>query len=293
MNICKLLLTLIITVLFTACGVKSAPVADESFFIPYPKEVALASQDGGILVKNDSDTFTVLVEVRENTNNLARQDEFRRLTLISPNQSYLDKYVEDGKVYSYRFYNYYELHNTFSYPLTKQITYKAPVRLNGLTYEERNYSLCIKADLNDKTEFASININGRNVGLLEDIEQCFALPNTAIIELLILPYDKNGIQGTPYIRTIERDVTKILLPPQNVRVIRHNDRIVISWDESLSSGAEYALYVMEDNERNLVNKTNITVESYRAEDINRCIDFEISSIKDDNESPSVKVTSCP
>ncbi len=293
MKTCKLLIILTFIALLAGCGVKADPAPSEAFFIPYPKEVSLSSADGGVLISNGSDTFPILVEVRKNTENMTNQDKFTRLTLVSPSQTFIDKDVTDGGSYSYRFSNYYTEYDTYSYPATKTITYKAPVQLRSLSFFEHDYNLCITAELNDQTEFAVLNMNGKDVGLLEGREQCVALPNVATIELLIIPYDKLGLQGTPHKETYVRDTGKILLPPQNVKLIRHNDRIVFSWDASLSNDAEYALYIVDNETTTLLRKTNITVESYKSDDLNRCIDFQLSSIRNGEESPRIDITSCP
>ena len=234
---------LIILCLFLwACGIKSAPIPKSSLNIPYPDTVKVSVTDEGVLIENLSDKYTMFAERSEYSRNLMLVDVYKRLSLISPNTSYLDKNVEQSVTYIYRFKNFYTEYNTFSPAVSRTIKYYVPVTIKNVSLNLFRKEICITTNASSAVKNISVNINGKDMGGISSGQECFELPNTLTINLLLIPYDFEDNPGVAYTETIKRDEDTVLLPPQNAKALRQGKTIIISWDKG-AAGDVYNVYL--------------------------------------------------
>lgn len=294
MKIFKTQLALLAVLLWVwACGIKSPPIPKDSLNIPFPINVGLTLDEKGVIVANNEDNYTVLVEKAINEDTLFSNRMFKRVSMIKPDSTYLDEDVQEGLTYTYRFKNYDSHYNTFSGATTKTIKYSAPVTLGETNISQYENTVCISTALNTVTDYAVVNINGRNIGKIEkDGSACFDLPETLVVNIMVLPYDFNGNSGVPYKTTINRNAELVLLPPQNIRALRNNNSVVLTWDKAANVDS-YNIYIKEKSGLKLVGSTDITLYQHSIGKNQKCIDFEMSSVRGTQESGKVKITSCP
>lgn len=276
-----------------SCGIKSPPIPKSSLKIPYPDAVRASVKDDGILIENLNQKYTMLVERSEISKNFATGDIFKRLSFVSPGNSYLDKNVKRDVSYIYRFRNFYPEYNTYSPAVTRTLKYYVPVSVKNVKISQENRKICIKADLSAATNYISVNINGKEAGNIKLGSECFDLPNSLVVGILLIPYDFEGNPGTPYNENIKQNETMVLLPPQNAKAMREGTNVILSWDKA-GKVDEFLIYVRDEQKKlKLLEKTNITIYKYKNADNKDCSEFEISALRDGNESDRIKISSCP
>lgn len=284
----------LVLVLFSAsCGIKSAPIPKSSLNIPYPDAIRVSVRDNGILLENMNDKYTTLAERSDSVREVFMGDLYKRLSFISPRNSYLDSGVKPGVTYIYRFKNFYPEYNTYSPAVTKTIKYYIPVSIKNIKIVLEEKRICINAELSKSTNYISVNLNGKEVGNIKLGQECFALPNSLLLNALLIPYDFDGNPGTPYQETIKRDENMVLLPPQNAKALRQNNDVILSWDKG-GIKDEFLLYIRgQDGKLKQLTKTNITIYKYLGADDKKCEEFEISALRGEKESDRIKISSCP
>lgn len=293
MKIYKVVLLLLFFGVINGCGVKAPPIPKDAINIPIPVKVNVSINDEGILVSNEQDNISVVVERAVIEENILYRKTYKRLTLIPPNKTFLDKSVIDGESYTYRFKNYNAEFKTFSSPTIRNVTYNMPIKVSSVKTTEKNDTVCLDIKLNDATKYADIIINSKNVDrITKSKKRCYPLPSSLSISIIVLPYDDDEITGIAYETTITRDSKKVLLPPQNVKAFRDDTSVVLSWDTN-KDVEEYNIYVKENDKFKLVSTTSVTLFKYNVDDNENCIEFELSSINRKKESSKIQVTSCP
>lgn len=293
MKIYKVVLLLLFIGVINGCGVKAPPIPKDSINIPIPVKVNVSINDEGILVSNEQDNISVVVERAIVEENIFYRKIYKRIALIQPNKTYLDKSVVDGMSYTYRFKNYNAEYKTFSSPTVRNITYNMPIKISSVKTTEKDDTVCLNIKLNDATKYADIIINSKNVDRINKSKnKCYPLPSSLNISIIVLPYDDEEITGIAYETTIIRDSKKVLLPPQNIKAYRDDTSVVLSWDTNKNVD-EYNIYVKENDKFKLVGTTSVTLFKYNIDDDQNCVDFELSSVSKNRESSKIQVTSCP
>lgn len=293
MKIYKLCILIFAIAAGLSCGIKSPPIPKSSLNIPYPDAIRVTVKDDGILIENLNQKYTMLAERSEISKNFASGDIFKRLSFVSPNSSYLDKNVKRDVSYIYRFRNFYPEYNTYSPAVTRTLKYYVPVSVKNVIISQEDRKICIKADLSAATNYISVNINGKEAGNIKLGSECFDLPNSLVVGILLIPYDFEGNPGTPYNENIKQNETMVLLPPQNAKALREGANIILSWDKA-GKIDDFLIYVRdEQNQLRLLEKTNITIYKYLNASKENCSEFEISASRDGKESDRIKISSCP
>lgn len=293
MKIFKQTVILIFMLVFASCGIKSAPIPKSSLNIPYPDAIKISVRDNGILIENMSDKYTTLAERSDYVREVFMGDLYKRLSFVSPRNSYLDKDVKPGVSYIYRFKNFYPEYNTYSPAVTKTIKYYVPVTIKNVKIEQEEKRLCINAELSSSTNYISVNINGKEIGNIKMGQECFSLPNSLLVNVLLIPYDFDGNPGTPYQETIKRDENMVLLPPQNAKALRQASDVILSWDKGAATD-KFIVYIKDSGgQLKELAKTDITIYKFLGADSVKCEEFEISSLRGDKESERIKISSCP
>lgn len=290
MKIYKLLFVFFFII--NGCGIKAPPIPKDSLNIPYPTDVNVSITNDGVLISNNQDIMLV-VEKSKIDNNALNRRYYKRLTLISPKNTYIDEEVVDGTTYTYRFKNYSTEYNTFSTPAVRTITYNTPIKIKDVKIEQKNNSVCLNIKLNETTKYADIMINSKVVSKInKNGESCYNLPLSAQVSIIILPYDKNENAGIPYETTITQNNKDFILPPQNVKALRETSSVVLSWDK-VDNAESYNIYINNENIPQLIDNTTITLYKYNLKNNENCIDFLLSTVKGRKESNKIQVTSCP
>ncbi len=292
MKIYNSLLILIFLFTVIGCGIKAPPIPKDSLNIPYPTNISISITNDGVLISNNQDIMLVVEKSKINNNALNRRD-YKRLTLISPKNTYTDDDVVDGATYTYRFKNYSTEYNTFSTPAVKTITYNTPIKIKDIKIEQKNNSICLDIKLNETTKYADIMINSKIVDKIDkNNKSCYNLPSSAQVSIMILPYDKNENAGIPYETTITQDNKDFILPPQNVKALRDVSSIILSWDK-VDNADSYNIYLNNKDKQQLISNTTVTLYKYNLKNDENCIDFLLSTVKGNKESNKIQVTSCP
>jgi len=291
MKIVRLISFSLIAICLITCGKKSDPIPKDALFIPSPEGVDINLTDQGIVIKNISDNYTLFVDKILIANSLFPKFRYERVALILPTNEYLDIDVNLGMEYLYRFYNYYPEYQTFSRPITRTIRYHIPVKINDVNIELSGDSLCILTSLMSNIDYVDISINGKSVNKYRSGRYCVNLPPTIIVDITMLPYDKEGYSGIPYTKKFERDPEESIFPPQNIKVIQNNDQIILSWDRMKSINS-YNIYRIIDDNYKLLMKTEATLYSFIRTGNEDCLDFAIKSVRYGIESEPTIVSVC-
>lgn len=278
--------------LLTACGIKSAPIAKDTLNIPVPDAVILSLQDDGVLIRNNNPNYQILAERALQNSGIFTQDSFERVSLIAPNSQFVDTDVEIGGKYIYRFKNYNERYNTFSRGSTKNIVYSPPVSLSDVVIKQYSDSACVITKSSNVVDYSQVIVNGRDAGNIYEGMLCFDLPNSLVVNIMLIPYDFSGNAGIPYEERLKRDEVTTLLPPQNAKALREGGTVILTWDDAKDIDS-VAIYIRNGKAIRLLQKTDITLFKYTIPSAKACVDFELASIRDNFESDRVKITSCP
>ena len=293
MKIFKLLWLFATIIAITACGLKSDVVPKSSLDLPYPTNIDYAINSEGVYIYNGSDNYTLFVEKAEEGIGFINLASYRRVASINPKQVYVDTDVINNRTYKYRFRNYHGIVKTYSPATVRRIRYYKPIKhdIINATYERNK--VCLYLGLSDRVDRTEVKVNGVNVGTAKNgIKNCFSdFPNTtANLMITAIPYDKDNNTGVPYRTTIKRNTATLNLPPQNIKVRRNGNDIVITWDKEKDE-PNYNVYIVENGKDKLQKQIDIELFRYTAK-TDKCIEFKISSVRKGRESKRISVSAC-
>ncbi|HIZ90311.1 MAG: hypothetical protein MSA07_11630 [Mucispirillum sp.] len=294
MTIYKYTALLITVFMLYACGLKSNPVPKGTLDIPYPTAIDYAINSDGVAIYNGSDNYTLFVEKADESIGFFNLAGFKRVVLINPKQTYTDTDVVNNRVYKYRFRHYYGKVKTYSPALMKTIKYYSPIKhsIIKITYE-RNKRVCVYPGLSDIVANTSVTINGTKMGEAKNgIKTCFDdLPvNSATLSVVAIPYDYDNNTGIPYRQDFKRDTSKLNLPPQNIVVRRNGRDIILTWDKE-KNNPKYNIYITTDGKDKFIQQVDVELFRYKATD-NKCVDFKLTTIRNNKESKKMSVSAC-
>lgn len=294
MTIYKYTALLITVFMLYACGLKSNPVPKGTLDIPYPTAIDYAINSDGVAIYNGSDNYTLFVEKADESIGFFNLAGFKRVVLINPKQTYTDTDVVNNRVYKYRFRHYYGKVKTYSPALMKTIKYYSPIKhsIIKITYE-RNKRVCVYPGLSDIVANTSVTINGTKMGEAKNgIKTCFDdLPvNSATLSVVAIPYDYDNNTGIPYMQDFKRDTSKLNLPPQNIVVRRNGRDIILTWDKE-KNNPKYNIYITTDGKDKFIQQVDVELFRYKATD-NKCVDFKLTTIRNNKESKKMSVSAC-
>lgn len=277
-----------------ACGLKSDPVPKGKLDIPYPTSIDYAINSDGISIYNGSDNYTLFVEKADESIGFFNLAGFKRVALINPKQTFLDTDVVNNRIYKYRFRHYNGNIKTYSPALMKTIKYYSPIKYNNIaiTYEKNN-QICVHPGLSDIISTTDVTINGTKMGKAKNgFKTCFdELPiNSATISVMAIPYDNDNNTGIPYRQDFKRDTTTLNLPPQNILIHRNGNDIILTWDKEKNS-PKYNIYITENGNDKFIKQVDVELFRYKAQN-NQCVDFKLTTIRDNKESKKISVSAC-
>lgn len=294
MTIYKYTALFITVFMFYACGLKSEPVPKGKLDIPYPSAIDYAVNSDGVAIYNGSDNYTLFVEKADESIGFFNLAGFKRVALINPKQTYTDTDVVNNRVYKYRFRHYYGKVKTYSPALVKTIKYYSPIKHSviSITYEN-NRRICVSPGLSDVVANTVVTINGTKAGNAKNgIKTCFnELPlNSATLSVMAIPYDYDNNTGIPYQKKFKLDTDKLNLPPQNVVVHRNGNDIVLTWDKE-KNNPKYNVYITTNGKDKFIQQVDVELFRYSAKD-NKCVDFKLTTIRNEKESKKISVSAC-
>lgn len=294
MKIFKLLWFSAIILIITACGLKSDVVPKGSLDIPYPSNIDYAINSEGISIYNGSDNFTLFVERAEEGIGFINLASYKRVALINPKDVYVDTDVVNNRTYKYRFRHYHGIIKTYSPALVRTIRYYKPIKHDIIKASYERNKVCLYLGLSDRVNRTEVNVNGVKIGTAKNgIKNCYSdFPNTsANLVITAIPYDKDNNTGIPYKTTITRNTASLNLPPQNIKVRRNANDIVITWDKEKSAPVVYNVYIVTNGKDKLYQKLDIELFRYTAK-TDDCVEFKISSVRKGKESKKIAVSAC-
>jgi hypothetical protein len=134
------------------------------------------------------------------------------------------------------------------------------------------------------TASVEVKINGQIVQA--DARSCYPIPLSSKILFSALPYSESGTPGIAYSETITITSEQALLPPQNLRIIRRQTNITLSWDNVRGAIG----YIVEVNGK--ANQLIETVYSHYAP-AGGCVQFKLYTRFSRGTSPALNAESCP
>ncbi|MDR2870534.1 MAG: hypothetical protein LBV04_08795, partial [Deferribacteraceae bacterium] len=111
------------------------------------------------------------------------------------------------------------------------------------------------------------------------------LPAVSEIILLMVPYSDSDTQGIAYSESISRDLAQVLLPPQNIVILRRNEQITLSWD-AIPNASGYKIYT---NRGVIQTASTLYSVPIGAEE---CTQLQLSTVRGGKESQTVELESC-
>ena len=107
---------------------------------------------------------------------------------------------------------------------------------------------------------------------------------------MAIPYDYDNNTGIPYQKKFKLDTDKLNLPPQNVVVHRNGNDIVLTWDKE-KNNPKYNVYITTNGKDKFIQQVDVELFRYSAKD-NKCVDFKLTTIRNEKESKKISVSAC-
>jgi hypothetical protein len=280
----RAILALCVLLMSAACGLKADPRSKAALDIPMPT-FAISINESGVNIRNTSGLM-LMVERAESEIGDLTPPAYDDIALLESGQSFADSDSEFGKRYIYRFRSYDRNYNAYSASVTRVVSYRAAVRLDNVTWTLEPDSICISAEPTAGVARTQVIVNGNDVGAYGEANSCYPLPAVSNIVLLMVPYSDSDTPGNAFSASITRDLAEVLLPPQNIVILRRTGQITLSWD-AIPNVSGYRVYTGGG-----VRNTESTLVMLPASDTG-CTTTELSTMRGGEESPRITVESCP
>jgi hypothetical protein len=279
----KSILILCAFAFFTACGKKADPIPKDALNIPPPLWISVALSEDGVLISNPSE-HTVLAERAISEIGDLSFPQYERVARINPKSEFLDNSTEQDTRYIYRFATLHKRYDVNSEYVAKVVSYRGRVAIDRVRHSIRGGLLCVSMDTTRSVSTVEVKINGQPAEA--DARSCYPIPLTSKILFSAVPYSESGTPGIAYSETITITSQQLLLPPQNLRIIRRESNITLSWD-----GVDNAVgYIVEADGKAV--RISETVYSYRVTG-NACVQFKLYTRFQKGNSPALNAESCP
>lgn len=271
----SLLLLLILTVIFS-CGKKLDPKPKDSIIIPAPQNIVLENRNDGIYIKNNEE-YTLFVE-KSSIDDKRCASDFRFLTKLKNGEEFIDRNVEESLSYVYRFTSIDEAIGVESIFRTKSILYSKPISITNLIITPKPTGEAqISLEFDHKPRGFTIKINNKDLGRFQGDNITLLLEDREQNEIIITPYDQYNNIGIPKKVIYQNPRVYFITPPSNIKHIFDEKVVLLNWDD-VPYATGYKIY---DTNNNLMIDTKV---NYTKIEINRCIEFYISSYNDYVES---------
>ncbi|MDR2400285.1 MAG: hypothetical protein LBD73_01370 [Deferribacteraceae bacterium] len=266
-----------------SCGKKGDPIPKDALDIPPPIWIEVSLSEDGVLISNSSE-HTVLAERAESEIGDLSFPSYRQVAMLTPRNEFLDNSTHQETRYIYRFSTQHKRYDVYSDYVTKIVSYRGRVVIDSIRHSIRGGKLCVNMETSRSVAFVDVKINGQPVEA--DSRSCYAIPLSSKILFSAVPYSESGTPGIAYSETITVTSDQILLPPQNLRIIRRPSNITLSWD-----GVDNAIeYIVEADGK--VNRIDETVYSHPLTG-NNCVRFKLYTRFAKGNSPALNAESCP
>jgi hypothetical protein len=268
---------------FAACGKKGDPIPKDALNIPPPLWINVTLSEEGVLISNPSE-HTVLAERAVSEIGDLSFPEYEWVARLTPKSDFLDNATLRETRYIYRFSTLHKRYDVYSDYVTKVVSYRGRVAVDKIRHSVRGGKLCVDMQTTRGVASVEVKINGQIA--VADERSCYPIPLTSNILFSAVPYSESGTPGIAYSETIAITSLQMLLPPQNLRIIRSQSNITLSWD-----GVEGAIgYVVEADGKAV--RISETVYSHRITG-GGCVKFKLYTRFDKGNSPELSAESCP
>ena len=276
-------------ILCLACGKKADPRPIESLMIPQPTWVELYLKEDGIHIANNSTDFSILAERAESEVGDLFFPVYYTLATVKPQSAFIDNSTRRNTRYIYRIRTIHTKYDVYSDPITKVVSYKGAVAVESLKWRIDKRSLCVDVKLSRDVASHKIMMNGKE---MDATKECYPLPNASTILLVVIPYSDGGLPGGAYSEVINVEPGIIILPPQNVRIIRMDRQITLSWQD-VPGAVRYEIKAIDGRGIVVTDRTTLTIYNSNLIFENRCTEFTLISVGEKISSEPIKVQSCP
>ncbi len=279
-----LFLCLLILLSTIACGHRAAPMPKQSLTLPPPDWIVLSIVDGRVNIVNSSDTYPVVVERAISELGDLSFPAYTRIGIVAPSDTFVDNTTESGIRYSYRLTTAHNRYYVYSTPITRIVSFRGPVKIESIIPVIVDDNLCPRITTTPSVNHTLLYLNGQLT--TPDNKGCYPLPLTVQVLMVVVPYTESDTPGTPYSTTITRDIETALLPPQNIRIVRVNDNITLTWDTA-ANATGYQVTV--DGITTVIDETIFRWKAVPG----TCVNFTLRTIWDKRLSSPIIAESCP
>ncbi|MDR0453649.1 MAG: hypothetical protein LBH05_02410 [Deferribacteraceae bacterium] len=287
----KLLYSFLILSIFlsSSCGKKTNPRPLESLNIPQPVWAEISVEESSVYVKNNSDDYSVLLERAESEVGDLFFPIYQTLATIKPNGVFVDNNTRKNVRYIYRIKTIHNKYNEYSSPITRVVSYKGVIEVESLQWSIESGLLCLDIGLSRDVANHRVMINGKE---MDAKQKCHQFPKTPSLLLVVVPYSDSGIPGSAYSEIINLASEIDPLPPQNIKILRMERRITLSW-QAVAGAERYEITATDGSGKVVSDWTKSTIFNSDIISANRCTEFTIVSVSKNSRSEVVKIQSCP
>ena len=281
--------TLCLILLCVSCGKKGDPHPIETLNIPPPVWVEISFEEDAVHITNSSYTYQVLAERAESEIGDLFLPVFNTLASIKPQGRFTDNNTRRNVRYIYRIRTIHGKYEAYSEPITKVVSYKGAVAVESLQWRIEQDELCMEMVLSRDVANHRIMINGRDTDISN---RCHPLPNTPSVLLVVIPYSDSGLPGRAYSEVIDIKSAAAIFPPQNIRIIRMERQITLSW-QAVSGAEIYEIRTADEKGNAVIDRTEATIYNSEIIFTDKCTEYTLVSIGAGIHSEPIKVQSCP
>ncbi len=285
----RVLIFCLILILSAACGKKDDPHPIASLNIPQPTWAAISVTEDGVHVTNNSDEYPILVERAESEVGDLFFPLYQTIATVKPHSSFVDTGTQNNVRYIYRIRTINDKYGAYSAPVTQVVSYKGVVAVESVHWRIEKETLCLDIKVTKDVANYRIIINGKETDVNR---KCHPFPKVPQILLVVVPYSETGLPGGAYSESINTEAEGILLPPQNIKVLRREKQITLSWD-TVSGAERYEISAASGKRKTGPESATSTIYNSNLVVAGRCTAFTLISIGTDRRSDPVQVQSCP
>lgn len=273
---------LLLVCFLISCGKKTEPVSKDSFIIsPVNTSEVLFLGESGVILKNHSKKYNLLVEKAVFTDNCT--GDFKVVADINPEGTFVDQNVAIGKEYIYGFYHVDNYLKFSSVRSTKKVVYSRPVKVTDFIYDIGDAdTLRGNVTFSDAVNFFKISLNGKEIDIKRQNSFEILLENRDKNIIEIIPFDNYLNKGITFSQEIINKRKFFLVPPSDFNVIKTAEKYLLSWDK-IDGAKGYRVYY---DDKNIT-----TSESYAFISLSVC-NVYVSSFNEVFESDKAEVNLC-
>ncbi len=281
----------LIFIITAACGKKTDPISKDSFSIPIPPDKTVTLTDKGVNIKNNSGKYILFIEKSTYDSN-GCLDDFKFLSRLEPKKDFLDEDVITAKKCVYRLAYYDNRLDVFSKKNDVPVTYSKPLTVKDFQYDiNDDGSATIYLSFPEDLMYYRLLLNNMKVyeGRKESVN--VVLEKNRINNITIESYDIYGNKGKTFNATIDMTEPLRLSKPTNIRTLKGDGFILVSWN-AVEKAEKY--FVLKQTEKGFEKVGESTNNYYRYTHIpEQCERFAVKALSVRGESDLSIFEICP